>query len=106
MGPIMVDGTTSKDFSYRYNPYSWNQEYNMIFIDNPIGTGLSYAENFFNIPTDQAEVASDFYAGLESLYTAKNGCFNELNLTESPLVITGESYAGKYVPSIANYILD
>ena len=41
MGPILVDGT--EDFTYKYNPYSWNQEYNMIFIDNPIGTGLSYA---------------------------------------------------------------
>jgi vitellogenic carboxypeptidase-like protein/serine carboxypeptidase 1 len=102
----MVNGTSKKNFTYTYNPYSWNQEYNMIFIDNPIGTGLSYAENFFNIPVNQEEVAADFYAGLESLYKDKNGCFNELNLTESPLVITGESYAGKYVPSICNYILD
>lgn len=43
MGPILVDGSNG-DYTYTYNAYSWNQKYNIIFIDNPLGTGLSYAE--------------------------------------------------------------
>ncbi|KRX08530.1 hypothetical protein PPERSA_13011 [Pseudocohnilembus persalinus] len=104
MGPIMVDGT--KDFTYTYNPYSWNQNYNMIFIDNPIGTGLSYAESQDDLATTTQELADDFFKGLTSLYDDKNGCFNVLNIIENPLFISGESYAGKYVPNYANHILN
>jgi len=47
----MVLGTNDSNFEYVYNKYSWNVDYNMIFIDNPLGAGLSYAENDSVIPT-------------------------------------------------------
>lgn len=41
----------------------------MIFIDNPIGTGLSYAESILDLATNTEELANDFFNGLTSLYT-------------------------------------
>ena len=46
------------------------------------------------------EVAADLYAALQSFYRTHP------SFRHRPLVITGESYAGKYVPSIAHYVLE
>lgn len=73
----------------------------MLFIDNPIGVGFSYANNIEEIPTNEDDMAALFYFALSELYTANDGCFKKLNMTNSPLFIFGESYAGKYIPAIA-----
>ncbi len=36
----------------------------MLFIDNPVGTGLSYAQNITSIPVNQDEVQEQLYNGL------------------------------------------
>lgn len=46
------------------------------------------------IPTDEMEVAADLYIALQGFFSR----YKELQ--DRPLFITGESYAGKYVPSI------
>ena len=46
------------------------------------------------IPTDEMEMAVDLYAALQGFF----GRYAEL--AARPFFITGESYAGKYVPSI------
>ena len=40
------------------------------------------------------QIATDLYAGLQNLYA------QHTDLQACPLFITGESYAGKYVPAI------
>lgn len=61
--------------------------------------------NIFNI-----EMADDFYYALDQLYNNREGgCFSPLILNISPanpLVIFGQSYAGKYVPAIAKKIVE
>lgn len=40
-GPYLVNATNGLNL----NPYSWAQNYSMIFIDNPRGTGYSTVAN-------------------------------------------------------------
>lgn len=46
------------------------------------------------VPTDEIQIATDLYAGLQNFYA------QHTDLQARPLFITGESYAGKYVPVI------
>ncbi len=46
------------------------------------------------IPSDETQIATDLYAGLQKFYALHK------NLQNRPLFITGESYAGKYVPAL------
>jgi vitellogenic carboxypeptidase-like protein len=68
-------------------------------VDNPVGTGYSIAENEQDVPRDQYTVASHLYYGLQFFFS-ENPSFKK-----RPLVLAGESYAGKYVPSLAFYML-
>ncbi|GAX76677.1 hypothetical protein CEUSTIGMA_g4123.t1 [Chlamydomonas eustigma] len=94
-GPYFVN---EDDLTLRENPGSWNRLYGMLFIEQPIGTGFSRVGQL-RIPTNELEVARDLFQGLQSFYRAFP------DFLDRPLIITGESYAGKYVPSISHYIL-
>lgn len=77
------------------NPYSWNEKVHMLYWDQPVGTGfttgLEYAEN-------EDDVANYFHKALVQFFDKHpryKGC---------PLYVTGESYAGKYVPYISTQL--
>ena len=40
-GPFKIN----KDLTLRINPYGWDKTHNMIFVDQPIGTGFSYSDS-------------------------------------------------------------
>ncbi|KAF6158476.1 hypothetical protein GIB67_022073 [Kingdonia uniflora] len=81
------------------NPGPWNHLFGVVFPDNPIGVGFSIASTPEEIPRDQKTVAKHFFCALVS--------FMKLNpsFRSRPIYITGESYAGKYVPAVGYYIL-
>jgi len=72
---------------------TWNTNYSMIFIDNPVGAGYSYTGTN-SYCQDETCVADNLYSLLVQFYQV----FTE----ELPnaLYITGESYAGHYIPAI------
>ncbi|XP_044490815.1 serine carboxypeptidase-like 50 [Mangifera indica] len=81
------------------NSGSWNRIFGLLFLDNPIGTGFSFAASDTEIPRDQISVA-------KHLFKAINGFLEADPLFKNrPLYVTGESYAGKYVPAIGYHIL-
>ncbi|WIA07938.1 hypothetical protein OEZ85_007415 [Tetradesmus obliquus] len=95
LGPTVVDSSGVPT----PNPYSFNQAAGLLVIDQPIGTGYSIAGSTDDIPTDMQGMAADLYEGLWSFFDSHP------QLQPRPFFITGESYAGKYIPSLTHYIL-
>lgn len=50
------------------------------------------------IPTDESQIATDLYDGLQAFFAQND------DLQKRPLFITGESYAGKYVPALGELV--
>lgn len=81
------------------NPYSWNKNANIIYIDAPVGVGFSYSNTTEGLSTNDNQTASDNFAFLNQWY-------NEFPTFQSnKLFITGESYGGVYVPTLTYEIL-
>ncbi|KAJ7954228.1 Carboxypeptidase [Quillaja saponaria] len=97
LGPWRVSNT--KHSVLEPNPGAWNRIFGLLFVDNPIGTGFSIATTPEEIPRDQFSVAKHLFTAITA--------FIELDpvFKSRPIYITGESYAGKYVPAIGYYIL-
>jgi vitellogenic carboxypeptidase-like protein/serine carboxypeptidase 1 len=92
LGPFWVVKSQSKPYDIVRNKYSWTKDYNVIFVDQPVGTGLSYADQTYpNVyVTNQTALADDFYVALKELYNNPNGCFQKVNIrADSPLFIFG-----------------
>eukprot|EP00198_Chlamydomonas_reinhardtii_P000086 XP_001689421.1 serine carboxypeptidase [Chlamydomonas reinhardtii] len=96
LGPWSV----REDLSVEPNPGSWNRLFGLLLLDQPVGTGYSLAANgSSSVPPDEIGMATHLYTALQGFFTSHK------SLADRPFFITGESYAGKYVPSIAHYIL-
>ncbi|KAL9052073.1 MAG: hypothetical protein Q9162_005644 [Coniocarpon cinnabarinum] len=82
-----------------YNNGSWDEFANLLFVDNPVGTGFSYVDtNAYLHELD--EMATQFIKFLEEWMKI----FPEY--AQDDLYIAGESYAGQHIPYIARAILD
>jgi vitellogenic carboxypeptidase-like protein len=89
-GPIQVND----DGSLSERPITWNSLYSLLYIDNPVGTGYSFTSNDAGYTRTQNDVARDLYSALAQFFQIYT------DYASSPFYVTGESYAGKYVPSI------
>lgn len=87
LGPFWVTRPTTSNATYDIirNNFTWVKDYNVLFVDQPVGTGLSYADPTVSDPYvhNQDDVASDFYNALINLYQDSNGCFKQLGITPS-----------------------
>tara|TARA_B110000208_G_scaffold17602_1_gene21131 strand:- start:1502 stop:2782 length:1281 start_codon:yes stop_codon:yes gene_type:complete len=104
MGYFQVDSNGTHT-----NPVAWNRVANMLYLESPAGSddpiGFSYcSKDASGTPalacswndTSQAEA---YAHTLEAFYDAFPA------YSSHPLYLTGESYAGQYVPNIANFIV-
>ncbi|XP_057870491.2 serine carboxypeptidase-like 45 isoform X2 [Cryptomeria japonica] len=82
------------------NGYSWNKEANVLYLESPAAVGFSYSSD----PT--------YYVGVNDTLTANDNLrfllgwfkkFPEFKTRE--LYLTGESYAGHYIPQLADLIV-
>lgn len=91
----------SEDLELVPRPHTWNKDYGMIFIDNPVGAGFSYPDSddlYCN--NTRVCVASNLYSLMQNFYTL----FPDQQRVK--LFCTGESYGGHYVPAFAAWIHD
>jgi cathepsin A (carboxypeptidase C) len=79
-----------------YNPSSWNENANVIFLDQPVNVGYSYSSG---------KVSNTVAAG-KDVYALLTLFFKQFpQYAEQPFHISGESYAGHYIPVFASEIL-
>ncbi len=79
--------------------YRWNKQANMLYIEAPVGVGFSYSDTG-NYKCDDDRTANENMLAVERFFEL----FPELN-NDKGFYITGESYAGVYVPTLAEAIL-
>ncbi|RLN89177.1 hypothetical protein BBJ28_00012671 [Nothophytophthora sp. Chile5] len=88
------------------NEDSWHHTANLLFVDQPVGTGMSYTRgNDFR--TDEDSVADDFYQFLTKFLTLHSGYLSTSEGVQRsrPVYIFGESHAGRWIPEFSEYIL-
>ncbi|CAH8388440.1 unnamed protein product [Eruca vesicaria subsp. sativa] len=96
-GPFRVHSDGKSLF---LNPYAFNNEANMLYLESPAGVGFSYAntpENIFD--SNDKKTAEDNYMFLLNWLER----FPEYKTKE--FYIAGQSYAGHYGPQLAQIIL-
>ncbi|KAJ7149436.1 serine carboxypeptidase [Mycena crocata] len=95
LGPCRI---TNNSASVTLNPFSWNNDANLLFIDQPVGVGFSHGTE--SVGTSQA-AAADVWSFLQIFL--KDSRFS--NLAANDLAIWTESYGGHYGPTFAAHIL-
>lgn len=78
---------------------SWNKRANLLFIDQPLGTGYSNSSNTTRIPEDEEAAWKDFIVFLRKFFEGHP------DLRNKDFYLTGHSYAGHYVPYFSAKIL-
>eukprot|EP01017_Pseudomicrothorax_dubius_P049546 TRINITY_DN9227_c0_g1_i1.p1 TRINITY_DN9227_c0_g1~~TRINITY_DN9227_c0_g1_i1.p1 ORF type:complete len:668 (-),score=121.00 TRINITY_DN9227_c0_g1_i1:71-2074(-) len=99
-GPIRIQYTASKDFRLYRPKNSWLEVANLLYIDQPAGTGFSFATTDDAYVKNEEQVADDLYVALQEFI--KKGINTNTN---GKWFFAGESYAGKYVPALTSRVL-
>ena len=95
VGPYRV----KSDGHLEYNDGSWDEFANLVFVDNPVGTGYSYidTDSYIHELHTMAENMVVFFEKYFKLFPEEE---------TNDLYIAGESYAGQHIPYIAKAIID
>ncbi|KAL1715735.1 Alpha/Beta hydrolase protein [Schizophyllum commune] len=93
-GPCLVneDGNSTS-----INPYSWNNISNVIYIDQPIGTGFSYGDT--DAVNSTYTAAPFFWQAFQVLFESEE--FAKFESRE--FIFATESYGGHYGPAFVSY---
>ncbi|XP_044494658.1 serine carboxypeptidase-like 45 [Mangifera indica] len=83
------------------NEYSWNREANMLYLETPIGVGFSYSTD-----TSSYEGVNDKITARDNMMFLQNWFVKFPQYRNRSLFITGESYAGHYIPQLAQLMLE
>ncbi|CAK8673770.1 uncharacterized protein LOC143469644 [Clavelina lepadiformis] len=94
LGPFYV----KPDGNLGLNNYSWNRIANVLFLESPAGVGFSKTDK--PIPYNDEKTASDSFVFLQKFFEMYP------HLQDRKFWITGESYAGHYIPTLATKIVE
>ncbi|KAI9844588.1 MAG: Cell death protease [Thelocarpon superellum] len=82
-----------------YNDGAWDEFANLLFVDQPVGTGYSYVDSNSYLH-ELPEMADQFVIFLREFFAL----FPQYE--HDDIYLAGESYAGQHIPYIARAILD
>ena len=91
-GPYVMEDETTV---FVENKYSWNNQANMLYIESPAGVGFSFCDDMSICNFNDETSSLDNLDALLSFFQK----FPEYRAHD--LFISGESYAGVYVPYLA-----
>lgn len=95
MGPFIFE----KD-GLEYNPHTWNQRANILYVEQPAGVGFSFGDK------DAGDYdVGDERASIDNYQLIVNFLNRFPNLKENEFYIASESYGGHYIPHLAKQIL-
>lgn len=89
-GPVYIN----KYNTLSEREYSWNRNLNLLYIDNPVGAGFSFTNSSAGYLTNQVDIGINLFSALKQILQL-------FELTKNEFYISGESYAGKYIPTLA-----
>ena len=92
LGPSRIN----ENLDLVFNPYSWNRNASVIFLDQPVNVGYSYSSSSVS---NTVAAGKDVYALLTLFFKQ----FPEY--ASQDFHIAGESYAGHYIPVFTSEIL-
>ncbi|CAL0304580.1 unnamed protein product [Lupinus luteus] len=81
------------------NPYSWSKVSNIIYLDSPAGVGYSYSKNKSDYKTGDLRTSIDSHTFLLEWFKLYP------EFLANPLFLAGESFAGIYIPTLAQQIV-
>eukprot|EP00301_Raphidiophrys_heterophryoidea_P022014 c6270_g1_i1.p1 GENE.c6270_g1_i1~~c6270_g1_i1.p1 ORF type:complete len:491 (+),score=115.68 c6270_g1_i1:1-1473(+) len=97
-GPYMFD---PNDFTkLRLRPTRWTSLANVLYLEAPVGVGFSYSTN-----PDSDYLCDDDTTAQDNLHALEVFFARFPAVANNPFFITGESYAGIYVPTLAEAVM-
>ena len=99
MGPLLMDAHGG----LMENPYAWTNVANVLVLESPVGVGFSYCER--QMETGVACINTDKYTATASHVALLDFYAKFPELRTNDMFLTGESYAGVYIPTLAYEIL-
>ncbi|XP_074101548.1 retinoid-inducible serine carboxypeptidase-like isoform X2 [Cotesia typhae] len=84
------------DMNFQKRNFTWVNDYNVLFIDSPVGTGFSYVENDSLYVSNNQEMVNDLMRCIGKFFDRIPSFRNVSSY------IMGESYGGKVVVELAH----
>ena len=98
-GPFRIDDSKFPQSLYRFDN-TWSKLANMIYLESPVGTGFTYSDNVAEYCNSDNSTVHDNFLAIEKFFEL----FPEFK--GNNFYLTGESYAGIYVPTLAEAIIE
>ncbi|XP_057953829.1 serine carboxypeptidase-like [Malania oleifera] len=90
-GPFKI----TDNLSLEQNEFGWDKASNILFVDQPIGTGFSTSLDERDTQYNEDGISNDLYDFLQAFFAEHSQFVN------NDFFIIGESYAGHYIPALA-----
>ncbi|XP_031128403.1 serine carboxypeptidase-like 18 isoform X2 [Ipomoea triloba] len=102
IGPLTINyaNSTGDIPALKLNPYAWTKVANIIFVDQPVGTGYSYAQ------TSDAYKTNDTLSAQHTYSFLVQWLLDHPTFLSNPLYVGGDSYSGITVPLVVRNIYD